>query len=818
MIRKKTSLLLLILILLSNGLVVAQKQNNQWRFGNSGGIDFNFCPPKGVDGVAISTTEGVASIANKKTGELLFYTDGVTIWDKNNNPMPNGKNLFGGSVEKSSTSAATIVPAVNDTNLYYIITIDEQASDKGLRYSIVDMRLNGGLGNVVSTQKNIFLYNTNSEKIQVVPNDAKNGYWIISHDNSESFIVFSLTGSGINTTPIISKAGGSQGNGAGHIKVNRQFNKIAMGVLFGAEINLLKFNNSTGVVTNSLTWKSKLASPLIYGMEFSLDGSKLYASNLDKIVQFDISLTTASAISNSYYEVLSGGGFTYQPASIQLGPNSKIYINNGGSIGCINSPNLPGASCDYENNAVTGLTGGGGYGLPQYVYYLNNDMANNPISNAILNKDSCLNKDIQFSLLDSLSIVSVQWDFGDNFNSSANTSSLKTPTHLYKSPGKYDVKAIIKTDCGDIELAKKIEVIDCSPKICKASILTIDSCQQKSVQYSVKADSTIKSVKWFFGYDKNQADNFSTNLNPSYAYPKTGKYKIQLISQLSCGIDTTYKEIEIVDCSPKICKANINTNDSCQQKLVQFSVKADSTIKSVKWFFGYDKNQADNFSTNLKPSYAYPKTGKYNIQLISQLSCGIDTSYKEIEIVDCSPKICKANINTIDSCQQKLVQFSVKADSAIKSVKWFFGFDKSSNDNYSTNLNPTFIYQKEGKYKIQLITQLSCGIDTAYKEIEIVDCDNNEQEIVTYMPNAFTPNNDLLNDTFKIVSNKKLNDFNLSIYNRWGQEVYSNHNYEEGWNGKYQDNECPDGVYIYLVKYQYNNLVYNDRGTLTLIR
>jgi gliding motility-associated-like protein len=58
----------------------------------------------------------------------------------------------------------------------------------------------------------------------------------------------------------------------------------------------------------------------------------------------------------------------------------------------------------------------------------------------------------------------------------------------------------------------------------------------------------------------------------------------------------------------------------------------------------------------------------------------------------------------------------------------------------------------------------------------------------------------------------------LSIYNRWGQEVFSNHNYEEGWNGKYQDNECPDGVYIYLVKYQYNNLVYNDRGTLTLIR
>ncbi len=818
MIRKKTSLLLLILILLSNGFVIAQKQNNQWRFGNSGGIDFNFCPPKGVDGGVISANEGVASISNRRTGELLFYTDGVTIWDKNNNPMPNGKNLTGGSTQLSSTSAATIVPAVNDTNLYYIITIDEQFSDKGLRYSVLDMRLNGGLGNVVSTKKNILLYNTISEKLQIVPNSAKNGYWIISHDNSESFVVFSLTASGINTTPIISKAGSAQGNGAGHFKVNKQFNKIAIGVLFGAEINLLKFNNATGVVTNYLTWKSKLNNPLIYGMEFSLDGSKLYASNLDKIVQFDISLSTASAISNSYYEILSGGGFTYQPASIQLGPNNRIYINNGGSIGCINSPNLAGASCDYENNAVKGLTGGGGYGLPQFVYNLDNNVANNPVSNAIINSDSCVSKPVQFSLLDSLSIISVQWNFGDNLNSSDNTSTLKSPSHVYNSFGKYDVKALIKTDCGDLEVVKKIDITDCSPKICKASINTLDSCQQKLVQFSVKADSTIKSVNWFFGYDKTRADNFSTNLKPTYAYPKAGKYTIQLITQLSCGFDTATKEIEIIDCSPKICKSSINTLDSCQQKLVQFSVKADSTIKSVNWFFGYDKTRADNFSTNLKPSYAYPKAGKYTIQLITQLSCGMDTAFKEIEIVDCSPKICKAIINTIDSCQQKLVQFSIKSDSTIKSAKWFFGYDKSKTDNYSTILSPTFIYPKIGKYNIQLITELSCGIDTINKEIEIIDCENFEEELNTYLPNAFSPNNDLLNDEFNIVTNKNLKEFNLTIFNRWGQELFNNNNYKQGWNGKYQNIECAEGVYFYLISYQYNNVVYNDRGTITLIR
>jgi gliding motility-associated-like protein len=806
-----------IMLFTQNQLVQAQKQNNQWRYGYGGGIDFNFCPPRGTDGGSMSTNEGSASISNRRTGDLLFYNNGVTIWDKNNNPMPNGKNLTGGSTSLSSTSAATIIPAVNDTNLFYIVTIDEQFSDKGLRYSVLDMRLNGGLGDVVSTQKNILLYNTISEKIQVVPNAAKNGYWIISHDNSQSFVVFALTSAGINSTPIISLAGGSQGNGAGHLKVNRQFNKIAMGVVFGGEINLLNFNNTTGVVTNNLTWKSKLANPLIYGIEFSSDGSKLYAANLDKIVQFDISLNNATAISNSYYEVLSGGGFTYQPSSMQLGPNNKIYINNGGSIGCINSPNLSGASCDYENNAVTGLTGGGGYGLPQFVYYLDND-ATSPISNAILNKDSCVNKAVQFSLLDSLSIVSVQWNFGDNLNSTTNTSNLKSPLHLYKSPGNYDVKALIKTACGDIEVTKKINIIDCGPKICKASINTLDSCQQKLVQLSVKADSTIKSLNWFFGYDKTRPDNFSTNLKPTYVYPKAGKYNIQLIAQLSCGFDTATKEIEIIDCSPKICKASINTLDSCQQKLVQFSIKADSAIKSVNWFLGYDNTRPDNFSTNLKPTYAYPKAGKYTIRLITQLSCGFDTATKEIEIIDCSPKICKASINTLDSCQQKLVQFSVKADSAIKSVNWFLGYDNTRPDNFSTDLNPTYAYPKAGKYTIQLITELSCGFDTAFKEIEIVDCIVDTTNIQTYLPNVFTPNNDLLNDVFKIISNKNLEQFNLVIYNRWGQEIFNTNNYEQGWNGRYQDNDCPDGVYFYLISYSHKKKNYNTCGTVTLLR
>ncbi len=622
----------------------AQKQNNQWMFGYGGGIDFNFCPPVGVDGGLIATTEGVASIANRRTGDILFYTNGVTIWDKNNTPMPNARNLTGGSAELSSTTAATIIPAVNDTNLYYIVTIDEQFSNQGLRYSVLDMRLNGGLGDIVSGQKNILLFNTNSEKVQVVPNSAKNGYWIISHNNSESFVVFSLTSAGINTTPIISNAGGSQSNGAGHIKVNRQFNKIALSVISGGEINLLDFDNSTGIIKDNLTFKHKLANPLIYGLEFSLDGTKLYASNLEKIAQYDISLNTGLAISNSLYDVLLGGNFSNQPATLQMGPNNKIYVNVGGSIGCINSPNLQGALCDYENNAIKGLTGGGGYGLPQFVYSLTDDGSNSNITNAILSKDSCVNNAIQFSLFDSISVISVQWNFGDNLISSSNTSTLKSPLYTYRNAGNYDVKALIKTECGEIEVLKKITIIDCSSKNCKVSINTLDSCSQKLVQFSVKADSAIKSVNWFFGDDNAGLDNSSNSLNPSYTYGSVGKYTIQLIAELSCGIDTVFKEIEIVDCT------------------------VDTTI------------------------------------------------------------------------------------------------------------------------------------------------------IQTFLPNVFTPNSDFINDTFKISSNKKLEQFNLIIYNRWGQEVFSSNNYEQGWDGNYQNNNCAEGVYFYLISYTYNKNIFSNRGTVTLLK
>jgi hypothetical protein len=265
----------------------AQKQNNQWRFGTAGAIDFNTVPPSFVTGCLISTGEGSASVADRITGALLFYTDGVTVWNANNQVMPNGTGLLGGTAALlSSTTAAVIVPKPGSNSLFYIVTIDEQFNGNGVRYSVVDMTLNGGLGDIVTGQKNIFLFQTNSEKLEVVPASDSISYWLITHDNpGDTFFSFKIDNSGIQTTPVISQIGGTHGNGAGHMKVNKQFNKIAIGLLnLGAgsttQIELFDFNNTTGVISNGIIWNYTIQVTLIYGVEFSTSGARsTYSSN-----------------------------------------------------------------------------------------------------------------------------------------------------------------------------------------------------------------------------------------------------------------------------------------------------------------------------------------------------------------------------------------------------------------------------------------------------------------------------------------------------------------------------------------------------------
>ena len=562
----------------------AQKQNNQWRFGYAGGVSFNSAPPVGVSGSLLRTAEGSASVADRLTGKLLFYTNGVTVYNAQDQVMLNGKGLLGGdSMMLSSTTAAVIMPKPGSSSLFYLVTIDEQGSGNGMRYSLVDMTLDGGLGGIISGEKNVLLLQTNSEKLEVVPAANGKDLWLITHDNpGNTFYSFLLTSAGFMKTPVTSSVGGTQGNGAGHLKVNRQFNRLAMGSLFDRTMEVFKFDNATGVVSASVTWKLDLNLSLIYGVEFSPNGKLLYVSDLARVVQFDISVANPSLIEQSALTLINSFA---QPASLQLGPDGRIYVN-AGSLDVINCPDQPGLACGYQNVAISGLTGGGGYGLPKWVYY----PGDAPLSAgkpAILVSDSCFGNTTNFSLSANAGFTGITWNFGDPLSGAANSATGANAKHKFSQPGKYNIRAIFTTACGtDTSFLVSLEIVDCQ-KNCNGSIEAIpDSCLSGAKQFRVKSANKVLGANWNFGDPGSGQNNTSLDLNPFHVFSDTGTYKVQCIVNLDCGSDTLFKIVRIVACPepPDFCNLNIPNvfTPNFDSLNDVFSVSADCTFENYE--------------------------------------------------------------------------------------------------------------------------------------------------------------------------------------------------------------------------------------------
>ena len=120
--------------------VLSQGEAANWYFGVNAGLNFSSGAPVLDLNGQLATNEGCGSISDAN-GDLLFYTDGITVWEKNHNQMPNGFGLMG---DPSSTQSGIIIPLPGSEVIYYIFTVDSSAGDHGFRYSIVDMSFNNG--------------------------------------------------------------------------------------------------------------------------------------------------------------------------------------------------------------------------------------------------------------------------------------------------------------------------------------------------------------------------------------------------------------------------------------------------------------------------------------------------------------------------------------------------------------------------------------------------------------------------------------------------------------------------------------------------
>jgi hypothetical protein len=443
-------------ILLTSMLLAActawsQKQANYWYFGENAGLNFGMGVPVPLTDGALNTGEGCSSISSS-TGNLQFYTDGRFVYDRNHNQMPNGSGLFGHS---SSTQSGIIVPKPASTTQFYIFTVDayDNGLANGLCYSRVDMLLNNGMGDVVVSEKNISLLPYACEKVTAVGHDNGISIWVITHQwGSDAFYAYEVTTTGVNTTPVISHAGqpliGDQQASKGYIKVSPDGSKIAMANNTAFDVGIFNFNNASGTVTHIVTDENFInpggndpGGP--YGVEFSPNSHLLYVGEWKanrRISQYDVSTSDPDAILDSKVIVAQVGQSADPIGALQLGPDNRLYIarRNSSYLSRINSPNTPGISCGFVDNAVN--LGGRTctYGLPPFIqsfFYLSADF--------YWDTPTCDETPVQFYTSASDTPDSVLWNFGDPASGPDNESTLLNPSHLYPSTGTYWVTLVV---------------------------------------------------------------------------------------------------------------------------------------------------------------------------------------------------------------------------------------------------------------------------------------------------------------------------------------------------------------------------------------
>ena len=342
-------------LLLSSLFSFAQKQNNIWYFGDKAGIDFNSGTATAITNSNMQSFESASSISDS-LGNLLFYTNGGYlnsifgpfsggVWNRNHVMMPNGALDASGGCN-SAWQGAIIVPMPGNTNQYYFFTTDCQENTMvgGFRYGIVDMNLDGGMGDV--TLKGIHLIDSVAEPICVIKHKNNIDYWVIVHKlyNTE-FYAYLVNDLGIQS-PIISNVGDPVFNNCGSFMATVDGTKIGIGATW--KTMLFNFDASTGLLSNYIDLNKTSA-----GAAFSANCRFYYTASNDppdsKVYQFDLSAANIPASAIEIHTIES----PYHP--FQLGPDGKIYIPsniwNSADLDVIQNPDLLGLSCNYTVNS-----------------------------------------------------------------------------------------------------------------------------------------------------------------------------------------------------------------------------------------------------------------------------------------------------------------------------------------------------------------------------------------------------------------------------------------------------------------------------------
>ena len=355
MLKTCAKILFVTCYLLRLGLVAQNpdiKRTNHWYFGINAGLDFS-------SGTAVAVTNGQlvsdnsASISDT-AGNLLFYTDGKTVWNRNHQQMPNGTGLNGDPYGKE-----VIVPKPLNDSIYYIFFTLTKAPYYS-EYAIVNMKLDGGLGDII-VKNDTLLNDTCAERISAVKHANGKDIWIaVQKVLTNRIYCYLLTASGIKA-PVISSVGLADMHGGNYAQFSASGKKLAVG---NVQLQIFDFDAATGILSNPIIFPQSTAFDSYLGVEFSPDETKLYFTGdvtpvLPKYPSGANLLYQVNLMAGSQANIINSVTFIDTvnlnvTGNLQRGSDGYIYVPRtySGSLGRINNPNALGTACNFDSSAV----------------------------------------------------------------------------------------------------------------------------------------------------------------------------------------------------------------------------------------------------------------------------------------------------------------------------------------------------------------------------------------------------------------------------------------------------------------------------------
>ncbi|HYG16860.1 MAG TPA: PKD domain-containing protein [Bacteroidia bacterium] len=425
--------------------------------------------------------------------------------------------------------------------------------------------------------------------------------------------------------------------------------------------------------------------------------------------------------------------------------------------------------------------------------------------------------DVKFTINDSLQCIR-----GNNFDFFNNTTltegKIKEFTWLlddtlwshsisvnkvFDNHGTFAVELLAVTDslCSD-SVSRQFIV---APQTAMDLLPSVDTQCYKNHVFNLINSSSIPSGTVTYTWKYSNGDQDNVVQPPPKTFPGSGIYQLTLLAVSDYGCrDSVMRNFTIYP-SPAL---SFEVNDVCGSDSARFfnsSKVSSGRIVTWRWDLG------DGDTSAIKhPIHKYPTFGYYNVSLIGITDLGCpDTIWIDSAL---NVKPAPSSYFTTELIEQRgnetIYDFT---DLSSGAVNYFWNFDRGE---VSRVQNPRFIFRDTGLYKVQLSVSNSDGCFSSYDTVIIVVPD-----IDIYIPNAFSPNKDINNPVFRIEGSYFYREFELQVFDRWGQRMFYSKDPETGWDGTHDGKMAPDGIYVYQIRIMGTDTkVRTYKGNLHLLR